>query len=344
MDTSTYFKFTDEGFEGAFSELKLINGVTVELKRDGDGMVLKNSSLAPFAVYYYRHGSHFIFTSSFFAMQDYMQAHGLKIEYNRPLVKKYMSKPDVDMIRSCSNIPSITQYAEIRMNGDGSHEVVPAKDGLFSIELDSEQGAATLNAFIKKYRQMVPSLPSFTPTLTGGLDTRTMIGFWRGAENLSGEYYLKAVKPDGNNHVEKGREEIRIAEVILDRLHYSFSRTEDSSDFTLCGILTEGNRFEENLNDKEFYSEYVAHHFSKRDLMYSKNHICPFLDNEYLKLKHPCPNFMRVLLAEILCPDLLDIELYSFSYDPMYHLREKFPELSERAQAYMQKYRAILTA
>ena len=42
---------------------------------------------------------------------------------------------------------------------------------------------------------------------------------------------------------------------------------------------------------------------------------------------------MRVLLAEILCPDLLDIELYSFSYDPMYYLREKFPELSERTEA-----------
>ena len=343
MRTSVFFRYGDEGFESAFSTLHLTNGVTLEISCGADGLVLKNSSLVPFAVYYYKDDSHFLFTSSFFEMENWLKARGIPLEFKRPLTKPYTSKMDVDRIRSCSTVESLTRYSQLHIHPDGSFETLPAKDEIFSIPLDSEEGARLLNSFIQKYKKIIRSFPSFTPTITGGLDTRILSGIWRGCENLSGEFYLKAVKPDGKNDVAKGQAEIRIANTILDRINYSFTRTEDPSDYTLCGILTEGNRTEENLNDKDFYYEFVAHHFSKRDLMYSRNHICPFMDNDYLRLAHPCPNFMRILLAYLLCPELLDIELYSFEFEPIYYLAEKFPELCEKAKAYIQKYRDILT-
>ena len=326
-----------------------IQPVTITWKRQNQNLVLSINSMAHFAVFLFQDHDFFAISNRLYTLEEYISQHGYHLEFNPDIMMLNRSKPDVVKAISCSNVEHITNWKEITFFPNGTYKIIPNEQP-FQIPLVSDGGVDILLDWLTRYRirtRLEAEKGTFVPTLTGGVDTRILTWFWRDLPNIS-QYYCKDVKPDHKNSVTKGQEEIKIVEELLPMMGVQLERVGEFSpnQVTLSGILTEGARDKKQLNDPRFVTEYMTHHFSAgaaannfvRNLWLGEREICPFVDDEYLKLIHPSIYFMRTLLVQLCCPDLVHKRFYSFSALPMYHYLREFGPLWDETEKVIQQY------
>lgn len=217
----------------------------------------------------------------------------------------------------------INNWSEIRLSRSGEISAEKADmSRLYSVPV--EDAYPLIREWEEKYMDMVADLcrrNAFIPTLTGGCDTRILTHFWR---RHSLKYYrLRAVKKDGKNNVEKGLQEMAIAEKVLAAMGKDMERLEEPPGGmeSMCGTWTESTQHAELLNDRRFITDVVNRcNFEWYQLQ-------PFADDLYLMIRPDRLFQMRVLFMILFCPDLLDIEIISEAGDGVYRFADKFRDV-----------------
>ena len=211
------------------------------------------------------------------------------------------------------NVNYIENWKSVTLTSDGEFEVVENTFEPFTISV--REKPECLQEFINTYREYVNKLIDdklFIPSITGGLDTRFLTGLFRGREQDIDKYYLKSVKPDGKSNVEKGKMEVKIAEMVISKLGIKGERVEKLDGcYTLSGMFNENCNEYKNPNDPEYIYKIIQHSYSNKNNYGNK--ILPFISDEYLQFKQD-GEFMRVLLTLILRPELIFIPLVSGTY------------------------------
>ena len=333
------FLITDQNFDKIKSQQETtVAGITTKLRKDRKEIMVEVNSLAPFAIYKWEKDGHFAISNRLDKIEEYIQQFGCELTYT-PVPSKYLNKAYVNRARDC-NVEKVTRWSKVKIDSKGNIKIIPPKKQPFSIELTSKRGVRYLLKWLKKYliiaKQEIDK-NNFIPTLTGGLDTRTLTWFWRDWYQ-GDEYFLKAVKPDGKNDINKGKKEIIFSQQVLNRIGLKLTRKELRGEKnSLLGTFTEGGKIFP-LNDLDFIYDYISLHMSKKSIHYTTKGIFPFVDVLYLQLRHPEIHYMRTLLALLLCPDLLDIPLYGVSGEPPYLFCKKFNSLISRVEVFIQRH------
>lgn len=325
-----YFKFTNKELIISNKTVRLNYFYEFSIKSVTDHIEITNTSLIPIAIFYYIiDKDNFCYSTSFDDVKTYLILHNITIDYTDDYTY-YENKPDIIEIQKCKTIKKITKYNKLNIYINGTYVIQEFKDEIKTIPLNCDLWINTLIQWIRRYTDLVNQL-DFTPTLTGGLDTRILTYFWK--NNTYNSYYLKAIKNDHKNNLYKGLKEIEISQKVLDRLHKNLKRIEYFTGYTYSGLFSEMDNFDDN-----FLYEFVSYHFSNRDLC-TTNTILPFLDSNYLKLAKPSFPYMKVFLAKLLCPNLLDIEIYSHDNCPVYFFEDTFGRcLSKLVEFRIRKY------
>gem|GEM_PF-4858723 len=333
------FLITDQNFDQIKSKQETtVAGITTKLRKDKNKITVEVNSLAPFAIYKWEKDGHFAISNRLDKIEEYINQFGCELTYT-PVPSKYLSKAYVNRARDC-DVEKVTRWSKVKIDCKGNLKVIPPKKQPFSIELTSRRGVRYLLKWLKKYLIIVKreiDKNNFIPTLTGGLDTRTLTWFWRDWYK-GDEYYLIAVKPDRHVDVNRGKIEVEISNQVLTYLQKSLRRMEKLNKKTLSGIFTESSCEKNKLNKIDFIYDYVSFHMANREEHYSAKFICPFVDNLYLQLHHPKLHYTRVLLALLLCQDLLNIHFSSLHCEPPYEFYEKFANLIPEVEKFIQKY------
>ncbi|MCM1404235.1 MAG: hypothetical protein NC133_01885 [Prevotella sp.] len=337
------FIITDANFQQIKSCQERTNaGIVTKLSKSNKTIKITVNTMAPFAVYKWEQGKHFAISNKLDMIAEYIAPLGNELEFTLTESKYANVKPLVDKARDCSNVKKITCWNTIIINSNGVMQVTKLPKRPYTVPLTSRRGVNLLLKWLKKYLQIATKeieKDNFIPTLTGGLDTRTLTWFWRDLYHGK-EFYLKDIKPDRKNKVTRGQEEVEIASQVLNRLGLPLKRVEKFNQTTFSGLFTENGRgWRKCINDESFIYDYIVFHFAfGADKFYKKNIICPYIDNLYLQLRHPENHFMRTILVLLLSHDLLDLPLYGFSSDPQYQFYEKFADLIPRVEQFIQQY------
>lgn len=213
------------------------------------------------------------------------------------------------------NVNYIENWYKVILKSDGEFVVKENDKNIKWFALDIKNNPDYLQNFISKYRKYINELIDeklFIPSITGGLDTRFLTGLFRGREKDIDRYYLKSVKPDGKSNVEKGKIEVIIAETVVSKLGIKGERVEKLDDcYTVSGMFNENCNEYDNPNDPQYIYKIIQHSYSNKNNYGNK--ILPFISDDYLRIKQD-GEFMRVLLALILRPELILIPLVSGTY------------------------------
>lgn len=200
----------------------------------------------------------------------------------------------------------------------------------FSIKI--EDGLPYIRKWYKETKSFVDELgDKFIPVLTGGVDTRILSVFWRNNKKLK-KYILEAVKWDGMNHTDIGKREIETSRKILDKLGFGeMERIPFLGGVTISGKWTDLGTTDSLLNSIEELEAYTR---TTDNLLNG----LPFLNKNYLILKHPETEFMRILFSLLFCDDLLDINYYSTDNLNNYNYRERFSEKFKKCEKLIEKW------
>lgn len=344
------FLITNENFQSfePYSEVT-VQPVKISINRVQNALRIELDSIAPFAVFVFKKDTFFAISNRLYILGDYIEKFGYHLEFKTPIDVLNNSKSDVVKVISCSNVQHITNWKSIEISETGQIDIVE-NIRPYQIPLESQEGIEILLDWFIRYRvraRQEAANGRFVPTLTGGVDTRILSWFWRDLSGIS-TYYLKNIKPDEKFDISKGQAEIKIAEELLKVMGLSLNRVEKllPNQITFSGILTEGSRDSDQVNNPRYIYEYIAHHFSTgaagndflRNLFLGTQEVCPFVDNGYLQLAHPGKDFMRTLLVQLCCPGLLSKRFYSFSALPMYNYVIKFSKLIDETKDFIDQY------
>lgn len=206
-----------------------------------------------------------------------------------------------------NHVEFIENWSKVIINSDGSFIKEDYSVNLYSVEL--KDAYDLIYELLLKYKKAAIELitdNAFVPTITGGLDTRCLSSLWRYENDLPRSFYVREVKNDGKNHVELGQADYECALLVTERLHIkSHQPYIFPNQISISGMYTEAARgmYGMSINNPDFVYKFIQHQIKSEFLLY------PFADDLFLQIKHPDKNVCRVLLALILCPDLLDIPL-----------------------------------
>ena len=231
----------------------------------------------------------------------------------------------------------ITNWSEIVLTDRGELSVKPNDySRLYSVDI--QDAKYLIQEWKEKYSDLVSDYckrNAFTPTLTGGCDTRILTYFWRDKDLKN--YRLRAIKQDGKQNIEKGKIEIDIAEKIIDKLGKKMTRFEEPPEGTvsMCGTYTESTQYWWLLNDKQFITNVI------NKCNFEWYQLQPFTDDLYLMIKPHKMYEMRALFMLLFCPDLLDIEMISKAGHPPYHFEEEFCSVIDKCNSLIKKWGKI---
>ena len=207
----------------------------------------------------------------------------------------------------------IEGWESVSLNNDGTFAVV--KNSFQPFTLDVANHYNELKHFLLKYKNYVDSLIDdglFIPTITGGLDTRYLLGLCRHRVSELNGYYLKEIKPDGKGDLLKGSAEAKIAEQVALKIglkNQRFEKQRAHTDYTISGMFNENANSYDDPNDPQYLYKIIQHGWSNKNFYCN---IMPFMDEEYLQFKQK-GELMRILFALLLTPDLIYIPLISGS-------------------------------
>lgn len=309
---------------------------SVRVARVGDEIVISTEYPVSNCWYYIKIKDNFILTNRINEIDRFCFDNGLIPQGDMLKIFKYRLYHKSAEVTYKLQYKYIEDFREIRVKADGAYSYTPF--GFKSFWKDPKENYDQIKEFLLKYKRTIKQLITdgvFLPTLTGGLDSRTIIGLYRDELGCIESYYLKAVKPDGKNHVEKGMKEIDVAEIVWKRLGVSPTRTE-----SLNGCVTVSGRLNENQRDKnmDFVNTFWVDKVIRHD--YNTEKIVKlYTDPLYLELMQT-KNIYRCLFALLLIPDLLDIPLVGMSDDyyaeGTYDFYEKYKTEIQEAKAIME--------
>lgn len=311
---NNYFTITNFDFDivetTVYTQVDESRKYSVTKMENGD-VVLETSFLAAPCVYWIKKDNLFCFCFEAGQVEYFAKINNISIF---PFNKATLGEIGMHLKKSVAknyeySFNFIENWKKVTIHSDGTFEKEDYP--LIPYSLDLKENYTLFINWLKKYKQKIIKLISedkFVPTLTGGLDSRTLIGLYR--EKLSEKninYHLKAVKTDGKNQIEKGSSEIIIADAIAHKIGLQ-ERLENLPEgkISSTSILNENARFLSNPNNTDFIYKYIQHSYD--NVTKYERKLNPFLDDDYLKFKQET-DFMRVLLALLLIPDLIQYRL-----------------------------------
>lgn len=210
------------------------------------------------------------------------------------------------------NLNYIENWKSVILHNDGTFEKEDYNLDMFCYDvLDHKE---ELLAFYNKYNVIVNDFidrKKFLPTITGGLDTRAFVGFYRDRVNELDGYFLSEVKQDGKNNYEQGLLEMKLAELVVKKIGLTnkrYNKLEDTDCATITGMFNENANEYENPNDPEYVYKVVQHGYDNTHQYINK--ITPYMDDDYYKFKQDGELF-RVLNILILVPDMIHMPFIS---------------------------------
>lgn len=302
-----------------------------------DEIVIETSYPVVPCWYYIKNDSHFIMTDSIHSIEKFCADNNIQTTQNIFAIKYYGMQHKSGRNTYKNDYKYIEDFKEIHLKPNGEYTVVPF--GFKAFSKDPKDSYEQIEQLFNKYRDIIDEMVTdgvFRPTLTGGLDSRTLIGLYRKHLPEIHDYYLLDVKQDGLNMVIKGAEEVQLSQEVIRSLGCDWTRVE-----TMEGHVTVSSHLNENqcrLNRyvtdhyREYWVDKVVRHYKNTDEM-----VRWLTDPLYLELKIPCFNFYKCLFAMLLIPDLLDIPLISlggaYSKDGAYNFykanKEYIPYVQE---------------
>ena len=209
-----------------------------------------------------------------------------------------------------NHVNYIENWSKIIISQDGQFEKIDYNLTLYSMEL--KDSFDIVYNWLKKYKIAVNKLISenkFIPTITGGIDTRTLTFLYKPniQENNINTFYIKAVKNDGKNRLILGEADLNCALQVAEAIGINnYSEIIPSGYVTVSGKFSESNRgmFGLEPNDQFFVFKIIQHHILKSGI---SKVLLPMADDEFLMIKQPGKDIFRCLLALLLCPELLTL-------------------------------------
>lgn len=292
---------------------KYVTDNVVNVYRNGEEIVIVTDRAVSPCWYYIKRDNDFILTDDIGTIERFCDEQGVHTTPNNLAIDYYALNHKSGARTYKREYRYIEDFREIHLKPNGDYTVVPF--GFKSFYKEPKDSYDQIKELLLKYKKIIGNMVDddvFRPTLTGGLDSRTLIGLYRDYLPQIKDYYLLGVKKDGHNHVEKGEAEIELSHEVFNYLGYDPERVE-----TLDGKVTVSSHLNENQSYKrcqfvtsyeKFWANKVVSHYKNTD-----EFIRWLTDPLYLELKVPCHNFYKSLFALLLIPDLLDIRLISFS-------------------------------
>lgn len=266
--------------------------------------------------YYIKKDNDFILTDDILQIENFCNDNTITLIPNRMAINYYGLKHKKGARTYKIGYQYIEDYKEIHLKPNGDYSVIPF--GFKAFYKEPKDNYDQISQLLKKYKTILDEMIKdgvFRPTLTGGLDSRTLIGLYRDHIHEIDSFYLLDVKNDGLNSVNKGYEEVGIAKQVVKYLNCNWQKVE-----TLEGRITLTSHLNENqcklstniVNGYEkFWVDKVIRHYKN-----SNDTIRWLIDPLYLELKIPCFTFYKCLFAMLLIPDLLeDIRLISLGHE-----------------------------
>ena len=268
-------------------------------------------------VYYVKKGKEFAFSFDPDLVVKFAKEKGieLKDDYsNINLINENVRKHIKSSVRKRYkyNLNYIENWKKIVLHEDGTFEKEDYNLDMFCYDvLDHKE---ELLAFYNKYNVIVNDFidrKKFLPTITGGLDTRAFVGFYRDRVGELDGYFLSEVKQDGKNNYEQGLLEMKLAQLVVKKIglkNTRFNKLEDTDCATITGMFNENANEYENPNDPEYVYKVVQHGYDNTHQYINK--ITPYMDDDYYKFKQDGELF-RVLNILILAPDMIHMPFIS---------------------------------
>lgn len=296
-------------------------------ERVGDDIVFTTNFIAAPRIAYSISGNEFIFDFAQKQITKFVSDHfDGDIFYPEP-TRNFISKYATDDYR-IKHISFIENWSKVVVHKDGTFEKTDYPLVPFSVPL--EDSYELFHQLFVKYRKGTIKLldeGKFIPTITGGCDTRTLIGLYRDLikkYNINTFFSLNS-KNEKQTQAEYGRRmntvEKEIGMKVAKTVGLDFYVTaKPKGVITLAGkfaagenvLFTSPNSYnlelhpDINNNNPDFIYKYVQH--SKRGTQEMR----PYADDLWFQIKQPKEVFIiKALLMMIFVPDLLDIECYT---------------------------------
>ena len=144
--------------------------------------------------------------------------HALTTKYNQTENLREHIKPSIKKHYKYK-LEYIEGWKQIFLHQDGNFEVI--KNDFVPFQLDYKNHFEEFKNLLIKYKNIVNKYIDeklFLPTITGGVDTRGLIWFYRNRISELDGYFLTSVKQDGRNHVEQGQLEMKLAEQVVKKI------------------------------------------------------------------------------------------------------------------------------
>lgn len=286
-------------------------------KKEGNDLVFSANFICCPCVYYYKTVDDWCYSFDPDLVANYFKSKGVLIpddysnfeqvnknlrEHIKPSIKKHYKY----------KLEYIEGWKQIFLHQDGNFEVI--KNDFVPFQLDYKNHFEEFKNLLIKYKNIVNKYIDeklFLPTITGGVDTRGLIWFYRNRISELDGYFLTSVKQDGRNHVEQGQLEMKLAEQVVKKIGLKNNRINKLEDcdkpyVTLSGFFNENADLYDNPADIDYIYKVVQHAWDSSHQFINKLTI--FIDDDFLKFK-PNSNFKWIVL--IMNKDLLLIPIVS---------------------------------
>lgn len=256
--------------------------------------------------YYIKKDDNFILTDDIIQIEKFCKENAIVSTPNRLAISYYGLNHKKGAKTYKIGYKYIEDYKEIHLKPNGDYSIIPF--GFKAFYKEPKDSYDQISQLFKKYKSILDEMIKdgvFRPTLTGGLDSRTLIGLYRDHIHELDSYYLLDVKNDGLNSVRKGQDEIQLAQRVVEYLGCNWKKVDNLTDrVTLTSHLNENQcQLKASIvnNYKDFWVDKVVRHYKN-----NKNTIRWLMDPLYLELKIPCFTFYKCLFAMLLIPDLIE--------------------------------------
>lgn len=287
-------------------------------KREGGVIKFETNFVACPCIYYHRVGNIWAFSFDVNNVVNYMQSQGVTIDSTYKMaksinnnVRQHIKKSVLERYKY--NVQVIEKWKSVILKEDGTFQVKENDFKPFSLDIYSH--LYELKEFLLKYKKYINQLTDdaiFVPSITGGLDTRYLLGLCREKVNELPGYYIKTIKPDGKKDIKKGEAEAQIAAIVAKKFGIkdtiiSDLRSDGRVFYTMTGMFNENANTYDNPNDPQYIYKVIQHGWANNN---HYSNIMPFTDELYLRFAQN-NEFMRILLALLLTPDLIYVPLIS---------------------------------
>jgi len=230
------------------------------------------------------------------------------------------------------HIEFIENWSKVIIYPDGTFEKTNYPLQVFSVDLKDAYDLLH-NLFIK-YKKLAKECidnNDFIPTITGGMDTRSLSALWRDnyKDNL---FFVKEVKNDGKDNIELCLADYECAINVANRLGITEHTNYRGNKKTISGMYSINSFANKLLNDPDYICKFIQHSAGW------SNELRPFADDLFLQIRHPEKKVMRALLMLLLAKDLSDLPLIcsqwlfeKYDYKP-YSFYDYYDEEIQKAQ------------